>query len=323
MERLLVGDIGGSNTRLGLVVGGELQAVEKWATADTPGLAPAIGRYRERLRAVGARPGWDAAAVAVAGPVSGEGARLTNVVGWEAHPDDLGAPGVILNDLAAVAWALPVLGPRDLARICGPDVRPGAPAAVVGVGTGLGEALLVGGQVVPGEAGHTDFAPPTPEHDALLAWLREELPGGQVTVEHVLSGPGLGRLLRYAATRVRPVDEVQRALAGDSEGPLEAVVSTWRGRCPACDLAVRLFVEALGAEVAAVGLRVLARGGLYLCGGVAQRLGPVLMEGLPSVMGRPEADMAALRASLPVRLVTHPDPALLGAAVAARAHLGG
>lgn len=327
MERLLVGDIGGSNTRLGLVLGGELQAVVKWRTSATRGLGEAVRRYREVLEAGGLAPGWDAAAVAVAGPVSGARARLTNVEGWEASPEDLGAPGVILNDLAAVAWALPVLGEEDVETLCGPEPVPGAPAVVVGVGTGLGAALFVGGQAVPGEGGHADFAPPGPAHDSLLSWLRGELPGAQVTVEHVLSGPGLGRLLRYAATCTEPAPEVRRILDGPaapaSEGaqPLEAVVSAWNTRCPACRLATELFVEALGGEVAGLGLRVLARGGIYLCGGVAQRLAPALRTGLPRVLARPEADMAALRSALPVRLVTHPDPALVGAAAAARAHL--
>ncbi len=305
------------------MVDGQLAHVRKWPTADSRGLGAAVSRYRRELEQAGEEPRWDAGAVAVAGPVEGERAGLTNVPGWGACVDDIAAPGVLLNDLAAVAWALDDLAGGDLLHLCGPPPSRGAPAVVLGIGTGLGEALRIGRVVVPGEGGHADFAPPGPEHDALLAWLRERLPTRQVIWEHVLSGPGLGRLLGYAATRVEPVEEVARALAA-ADGPSpQSLVTEHRDDCPACGLALRLFVEAAAAETANQGLRVLATGGVYLCGGVAQLLADVLSNGhFAACMLDPEANMAHLRARLPVRLVVHPDPALVGTAAAARALLG-
>ena len=313
MLPVLVGDVGGTNTRMGLWTG-RLECVVSWATEDVPSLAAALRHYQDTV----GLPALAGAAVAVAGPVRGGRAALTNTP-WQGSTDDFavhGLQGCLLNDLEAGARAIPMLGPHDLFRLSGPAPMSGEPAAIMGIGTGLGEALWLGGQAWAGEGGHVAFAPTDPELDALLAWGRGQAPGGWLSLEHVLSGPGLGRLLAFARTRVDASGEVVSALA-EGQVPAAVVHANWR-QCPASAKAIDLFVRIAAHEAGALGIRLLARGGVYISGGVAQRFAEALSDGrFAEALVSPPA-MRPLREALPVSLITHPHPVLLGAAMAAR-----
>ena len=317
MLPVLVGDVGGTNTRMALW-SGRLEGFASWATAEVPSLAEALAHYRETV----GLPQIAAAAVAVAGPVRGERATLSNTpwCGSIADFTSHGFDGCFLNDLEAGARAIPMLGQDDLLRLSGPPPVVDAPAAMMGIGTGLGEAGWLGGQAWAGEGGHVAFTPTDPELDALLAWGRQQVPGGWLSLEHVLSGPGLGRLLAFARTEVEASQEV---VAGLAAGVLPAALvhAHWR-HCPASAKAVDLFVRIAAHEAGSLGIRLLARGGVYISGGVARRFADALSDGrFAEALVSPPAKRP-LRASLPVLLVTHPNPVLMGAVTAACDLLG-
>jgi glucokinase len=297
---LLVGDVGGTNCRLATFDGG-LRDVRVWSTAEVSTLGEAVDRY---LSEHAFTP--DAAAVAVAGPVRGDSARLTNT-DWSADVSTLPFPARLINDLHAAARGIGQLGPGDVLRLGGAETLPGAPVAVMGVGTGLGIALLVGDVVVPGEGGHVDFGPCDPELDGLHAWLRER--HGRVSAELVLSGPGLGRILAYAA-HLRPLTVA--AAAALQHDPPGAVVFEHASTDPTCAHALDLFLRAVGSEAGNLALRFL--GGVYLCGGVLPRIAQVVADGRVRAAFEDKPPHSALLAALPCSLITNPHLGLLGAA---------
>jgi glucokinase len=224
---------------------------------------------------------------------------------------------MLLNDLQAAALGLAALGPDDVCHITGPIADGSAPAAVMGVGTGLGQATIVRGEVVPGEGGHADFAPSDSELSELLAWIRKTEHRAHVPVDAVVSGAGLSRMFRFALTR-HAVSPLVQAASSDGVSPA-ALVSGYHHSDPACDLAASLWTRALAAECRAAALRVLARGGVWICGGVAPRLQSRIQSAAFVAHFLGTGPMHDVLKQVPVLLVTHPHLNLLGAA---RAMLG-
>src|SRR6185436_17025659 len=200
---LLAADVGGTKTLVGLFRQGrerpESQVIREYATLDFDNLDEIVAAF---LDETGTRS-VDAVCIGVAGPVSGLVARLTNVP-WLADAsmmaERLGdCPVQLLNDLEAMAYAVPVLDPEEQAVLQDGVVVPSGNAALIAAGTGLGEALLhnVGGRFVPSasEGGHADFAARTPRELALVGELSRI--HGRVDVERIISGPGLVNLFRF------------------------------------------------------------------------------------------------------------------------------
>lgn len=310
--KILVGDVGGTNTRLGLAVrendGWSLQRLEVFATPDL--LSPLVERYCAGLKMSDWTP--DAAALCGAGPRREDGRIvLTNRSTVLDAAELAAAAGVpqasLLNDFEAVGWSLPAYRPADL-RACGAGVaNPAAPRVVLGAGTGLGiAALLPDGdnwRVLPCEGGHADLSPV--DELELSAWTQLRMRLRRVTSEHVLSGPGLARLhaaLHPGTALTAP--EIGRALiAGDA-----AAVAT--GRC---------WARWLGRLAGNLALHFNAGGGIYIAGGIVPSWGEhfdaaAFREGFEDKL--PFVDW--LR-GVPAYVVTHPYPGLLGLAVAAAA----
>jgi glucokinase len=308
MAQVLALDVGGTHARIARCdgMGRGLDRIDRIATDELPPL--------DRIVASAVRDhGVVAACVAIAGPVRDGVGRITKGV-WEARLEDFGAlPGAVLNDLEAAAHAVPDLGPDDVDDLGGPEPRPGV-AAVLGVGTGVGEAIVVGDEVVPGEGGHAEVGPIDEETAALAAWIRGR--GERPSWDETVSGPGLERILAFATER-RPLGREAREAWG--RAPASVVVLAHAGRDPACALALDLQLRLLGAEAGNLALRVLPRRGLYLVGGMAQALRSSL--GAGSSFERAFLDKGPMRdvvAAIPRRLVTFEEPGLLGAARVAR-----
>ena len=302
----LVGDIGGTNARFAALDPdgrpGRLVRVDA-AEAGDPATAIRIAARRLGGTAV-------EVALAVAGPVLGDDVHLTNrgwLVSRPALRRDLGLGRLVLvNDFAAIAHALPVLGPDDL-RPLGPVVAgdPAAPRAVIGPGTGLGVATLVpcGDRrcVLAGEGGHVDLAPLDDEQAAVLRHLARR--HGHVSLERVLSGPGLVALFHALAEvhgLVPAVLTPEQVTLPDAPAPAAAVLE--------------LFARLLGQAAGNLALTVGARGGVFVAGGIVPALG-----------GRFAADgfrrgfeekgrLQPWLAGVPTWLVVHPCPALPGLA---------
>jgi glucokinase len=199
------------------------------------------------------------------------------------------------------------------------------PAVVMGPGTGLGQAFLFWSvtagryEVHPSEGGHSDFAPGTALERALAGTLAQRY-GGHVSVERVLSGPGLrdvfAFLLAEPAGRRLAAPETMAAMEKE-DGAAVIVRQAVDGRDPLCLLAVHIFASVLGAHTGNLALTVLATGGVYIAGGIAPRLAGVLGGSPLRESFEAKGRMQPLVASIPIFVVTHPEVGLLGAATLA------
>ena len=322
----LAGDVGGTKTYLGLFRPGPTDrpvpiVVREFATLDFDSLGEVVEAFFDDVgeRAI------EAACVGAAGPVTAMVARLTNVP-WLVDGSRLserlnGAAVALLNDLEAMAYAVPVLEPEELVVLQDGMPMPTGNAALIAAGTGLGEALLhnVDGRFLPSasEGGHADFAARTPRELALVAELARIY--GRVDVERVLSGPGLVNLFRFThgTQDLRTACRVIGPHEDPAELPALITTSALERRCARCVEALDMFAEAYGAEAGNLALRSAATAGVYLGGGIAPKILPALQQGnfLDAFCDKdPLTDM--LR-TVPVMVILNPQAALLGAAIKA------
>jgi glucokinase len=323
---LLAADMGGTKTLVGLFRPGaerpEPAVVREFATLDFDSLEEIVATFLEETGTASAH----AVCIGVAGQVSGLTARLTNVP-WLADAEPIAArlgdcPIELLNDLEAMAHAIPVLEADELVVLQEGFVLPGGNAALIAAGTGLGEALLhnVNGRFVPAasEGGHADFSARTARELALVHDLT--LVHGRVSVERIVSGRGLVNLFRF--THGSPdLRGACRAIGPDidiMDLPAAVTVSALDGRCEQCAEALEMFVEAYGAEAGNLALRSLATAGVYIGGGIAPKILPALRAGgfMDAFVGKePMVDWLRM---LPVTVILNPAAGLLGAAVRAQ-----
>jgi glucokinase len=300
--RILCGDIGGTNTRLAAWDGARLDAERSYVSAEWAGLEDPLDRW---LSETGIRP--DRACFAVAGPVLEQRCITTNlpwVVDGPALTARLACPVRIINDFHAAARGVALLRPEDGASLGGGSPVPGAPIAVLGAGTGLGEAFVIGQEVVPGEGGHADFGPTDARELRLASWLFAR--SGRASWEDVLSGPGLVNLSRFLASeRGGAIPEWLDA----ADAPAQVAA-----RDPE---AVAWFCGLYGTEAGNLALRVLARGGVFLCGGIAPKLLPQLRSGTFRRRFEAKGKVSSAIRDVPVTVVLHPQLGLLGAAAEA------
>jgi glucokinase len=310
---LLAGDIGGTKTDLGVFSAEKGPraplAQARFHSADYPGLEPMA---REFL--AGVKLPVSHACFGVAGPVGGGRAQLTNLP-WLLDEAALGASlnlqaVRLLNDLEAIANAVPHLLPDDLHTLSAGDPVAGGAVAVIAPGTGLGEAFLTREaaeyRAHPSEGGHADFAPSNPEEVELLRSLQARF--GHVSCERVCSGSGIPNLYDYLKQlgAVAPSPEVAaRLAAAEDRTPLilEAAVDPQRP-CPLCVATLQMFVSILGAEAGNLALKVLATGGVYLGGGIPPRILPALQDRRFLEAFRRKGRMAGLLARVPVHVIT-------------------
>jgi glucokinase len=316
---LLAGDIGGTKTALGLFEPDPIRpralVTRSFATLDHGDLPQMIATF---LAGAGVgNGGVRAACFGVAGPVIDGAAELTNVP-WRVDARRVAAAFeiprvVLLNDLQAMAYAVPVLDATEVHVLQAGEAMPGGNIALIAAGTGLGEALLhnVGGRFVPSpsEGGHADFAARTEREIALLRDLTTRF--GRADVEHVVSGRGLlnvHRVMHRGPCAARIDLEHPDAPAHISAAALDRT-------CDECVETLDLFVEAYGAEAGNLALRVVATGGVYVGGGIAPKILPALTAGsfMKAFQDKPPLDRM-LRA-MPVKVILNEDAGLLGAAV--------
>ena len=322
-DLLLIGDIGGTKTDL-LVVSAQ------------GGLARPLGRARlpsarypdlktlltEFLATTGLTVRH--ACLDVAGPVINGRAHLTNLP-WEvdgaALRADLGFASVtILNDLAAIAHAIPVLQAADLKTVNAGIETAAAAKAIIAPGTGLGEAFLIwdGTRYLPqpSEGGHADFAPPTPALAGLVDYLRRRY--DHVSYEHVCSGIGIPHLYEFFREQDpgREAPEFAAALAASPDRTPLIVDGALRpgAPCPICRAATDAFLTILAAEAGNLALKVLALGGVYIAGGIPPRLLPLMDERRFVDAFCAKGRFAKLLGRIPLRVVVNPDATLMGTA---------
>jgi len=318
---ILAGDIGGTKTNVALLRfrGGAPKALRRatYRSGEFPGLAPILTDFLgddEAKDVTGACFG-------IAGPVSGNRVRTPNLP-WEVDGDALaraeGLPFLtLINDLEATAEGIPLLGPEDFTDLNpAAGARPGS-AALIAAGTGLGMALIprVAGEPVslPSEGGHASFAPRDEEGIGLLRFLQKRL--GRVSVERVVSGPGLVNVYEYfrdAGADPEIPQVAERMAAGDPAAAIAEAAAS--GECPLSQRSLDFFIDAYGAAAGDLALVTLARGGLYVGGGIAPKLLPRIAEGRFLDGFLDKGRFRPLLERIPVRLIENPETAVLGAA---------
>jgi glucokinase len=320
---LLAGDIGGTKTSLA-IVSPERGPRASLAEATFPSAAyPSLEALVREFLASGH---WHPrhAAFGVAGPVVAGQASITNLP-WvmdEAHLQAvLGMSSVrLLNDLAAIAQAVPWLGPDDLHTLNPGQPVSGGAIAIIAPGTGLGEGFLTWDgaryRAQASEGGHTDFAPVTPLEIELLRYLKGRY--DHVSYERVCSGIGLPNIyafLKQGGYAPEP-DWLAGQLAGaDDPTPVivQAAMDSQRP-CELCRVTLQTFVSILGTEAGNWALKVMATGGVYLGGGIPRRILPPLRDERFMQAFQSKGRMAPLLARIPVHVILNPQVALLGAA---------
>ena len=323
MTDLVALDIGGTHARFALarIAPDGTIALDEPITLKTGDYASLETAWEEFARRLG-QPVPRAAAIALAGPVTGATVRLTNnswTIRTGALDEQLGLDAVtVLNDFAAVAHAVARAPAANFLHLSGPDVPLPATGtiSVIGPGTGLGVAhfhRFPGGYHVQAtEGGHVDFAPVDSVDDAILARLRQR--HRRVSAERVVSGPAIVDIYETLAALEG------RAVIGQSDKAIWE--SGMAGTDSLAAAAVAHFCMALGS---AAGDYALAHGaaGVAIAGGLGYRIRETLLASSFAERFRFKGLYEQLMAGLPVKLITHPQPGLFGAAAAfAKEHAG-
>ncbi|MBL0370519.1 glucokinase [Rhizobium sp. KVB221] len=311
---ILIGDIGGTNARFSLLADAYAEPKEfpivqtaKFATIDEAIQRVVLDKTSMHPRST---------ILAVAGPINGDEIPLTNCP-WVVRPraliDNLGFEDVVvINDFEAQALAVASLGNENQIQIGRGSVLPGHSKVVLGPGTGLGVAGLVHALnawiPVPGEGGHVDLGPRSVRDEKIFPHIEQI--DGRVSAEQILCGRGMVNLYRAicAADGVAPAfsdpaDVSNNGLSAENAQAAETL---------------SLFATYLGRVAGDMACVFMARGGVYLAGGIPQKILPALQRPEFRAAFEDKAPHSALMATIPTFVVTHPLAALAGLSTYAR-----
>ncbi len=321
---LIAGDIGGTKTDLALFsseAGPHAPLAEaKVHSADYPSLQAIVKEFLNKVK----KP-VDKACFAVAGPVIGGRVKTTNLP-WViettslAQGLNLNAESVyLINDLEAIARAVPILRPSDVVTINAGEAMPRGAIGVIAPGTGLGEGFLTwdGYRYLAhsSEGGHADFAPTDKRQIGLLEYMLQRFE--HVSFEHVCSGIGIPNIYRYLRdVEQLPEDPAIAELIGAAGDPSQVIIDQGtdaKGPSRACRETIDMFVSILGSEAGNLAVKVLATGGIYVAGGVAIHMLGALQQ--PSFLQhfRRKGRFAELLGRIPIHVIVTP-AGLAGAA---------
>ncbi|NJM45924.1 MAG: glucokinase [Alkalinema sp. RU_4_3] len=335
MTQLLAGDIGGTKTILRLVETGQTLYEATYASAKYPDLVPMVRTFLQSAAEVLAQtPAPTKACFGIAGPVVNNSSNVTNL-GWVLTGDRLTRElhlekVALINDFAAVGYGVLGLSPEDLCCLQSGDPEQNGPIAVIGAGTGLGQGYLIhNGQgycVFGSEGGHADFAPRSVLEFELSHYLMEKHNIDRLSVERVVSGQGVVSIYQFLRDRH----------VADESPEIAQIVRTWESelghektvqpaaaigaaalekRDPLSEQTLQLFISAYGAEAGNLGLKLLPYGGLYIAGGIAAKLLPLIEDGTFLAAFHHKGRMRPLLERIPVHIVLNPQVGLIGAAL--------
>jgi len=260
-----------------------------------------------------------ASCFAVAGPVVGRTASITNLP-WQIDADALSEQfslGTVrlCNDFEAVAFGIDGVDPSALVTLQEGERDSQAPRAVIGAGTGLGQALMfptkTGWDVVGTEGGNVDFGPNDDEQMALWCYLNQQF--GHVSYERILSGAGLTAIYAFIAAQREEISSAVQAIIDNPEAPALISQAASAEEDELADAAMTLFMRIYGAQAGNLALSVLARGGLYIAGGIAAKNRAYLEQSDFITAFLSKGKMSALMPLMPVTLVTDEAVGLSGA----------
>ncbi|MGH8772096.1 MAG: glucokinase [Burkholderiales bacterium] len=314
---VLAGDVGGTKVwlRLDRWKSGKPRAVAErlYKSEDYSDLSEILKEFLKENR----EP-IESVCLAVAGPIVKQSAKLTNLpwkISARAIASSFKIPKVaLINDFEAVGWGIQALSPRELLTLQGGKRQSDAMRVVLGAGTGLGVCFVgmspQGPAVYASEGGHASFAPQGEEQIKLLQFLSERY--GRVSVERALSGSGLTNIFQFL-NETRPA--CCNLLSEMEEGDPAAVITKYalENRDPLARKALDLFVSMYGAFAGDLALLAMARGGVYIAGGIAPKIRAKLREGIFVRAFCDKGRYSALLKTIPIRVVLNEKVGLLGA----------
>ena len=300
---LLGGDLGGTKTLLALaeLINGRIEIIceQRFASADYASFDTLLAEFLGDTAAI------ESACFGLAGPTDGQSAQLTYLP-WQLNAQALAqrfriGKVSLTNDFAAAANGLSVINPAQIQTLHIGAPITYAPRVILGAGTGLGVAGLVWEneryRVIPGEGGHIGFSPQTAQQGDLWRWLFEQ--NGRVTTEDIVSGPGLARIYAFLGGRPQQADAIGQAVLAGAD--------------PIATQAVQLWLSCYGAFAGDLALHWLARGGVYLAGGMAAKLLPYIDTAPFTQAFLNKREHANLVKNMPIYLLTAEDLGLRGA----------
>lgn len=315
---VLAGDIGGTKCLLCLCDDSLRPISEhRYPSSEFAQFGDVVKKF---LRETGAKP--ERACFGIAGPVANDTCQTTNLpwlIDARALEAETGIAKIrLVNDFHATAASVEALSESDTVTIHPGTRDPKGPVAILGAGTGLGEAFLFhdgrGYIVVASEGGHADFAPRTEEEIGILRYLIQKFQG-HVSYERLLSGQGLINI--YEALREAGHAPESEAVRREMTEEDPAAVISRHGLAkddPLCDRALHLFCAIYGAEAGNLALKVCATGGVFVAGGIAPRILARLKDGTFSQNYVDKGRLSRLVEAIPVRVIVNPLAPIIGAA---------
>lgn len=331
---LLAGDIGGTKTILRLVEVTEVTLTEKsfktvkeaqYLSANFPDLVPMVreflGEDKKFLPQI--------ACLAIAGPVVNNTCHLTNI-NWVLDSQrlemELNIPKIsLINDFAANSFGILGLKDVDIHTLQSGEANKKSPIAVIGAGTGLGEAFLIPQgnkyQIFATEGGHTDFAPRNDLETELLKYLRHKLKVEHISVERVVSGQGITSIYQFLrdsnfAPESPEIAEKIKTWEVEKNKTIDpaAIISqaAFKQSDRLCEQTMEMFIEAYGAETGNLALKLLAYGGIYITGGIAAKILPLMQDGRFLKTFKHKGRVSSLIDEIPVHIVLNPHVGLVG-----------
>ncbi|MBL8497358.1 glucokinase [Nitrosomonas sp. JL21] len=319
-KSFIYGDIGGTKTILAIAEtrrdGGIHQHfVQRYLSHSYERFSDLLSDFLKQSQ-VAVRP--DAACFAIAGPIVGQQASLTNLP-WHICEVDISnefsiSTVKLINDFEAAALAIEELTPNDLLKLQSGQMHEHGMRVVLGAGTGMGVAWLawLKDRYVPlaTEAGHMDFAPANKLQMSLLESLQIKL--GHVSVERLLSGAGLTHIFNFLQLhQAVPSGLTATHLKEDSGATITTLAQTHKH--PIAIKSLHIFAEIYGAYAGNLALAGLCRGGVYIAGGIAPKIINIISSGGFMRAFRDKGRFSTLMNEIPVHVVTNSDISLLGA----------
>lgn len=329
---ILAGDIGGTKSTFMLFAGDRSNPRPTYRLSTLTRNVHSFKALLECFRSEALREGHkteklEAAVLAVAGAVVGDHMLSANLP-WLVEKGTLAATfhlpqekAVLLNDLAAAAAGVAHLKSEDFLRLNDGIAQPHAPMALIAAGTGLGEAVLFWDghryRVSPSEAGMTDFAPFNTREFTLLQSLRTVMP--RVCTEEIVSGRGF----RTIHETIFPQIHHECFDNPKEDSAVFITEQALAGTCTACKKTVQIWIEAYGSEAGNMALRILPFGGVYIAGGIALRILPLLKNGDFVSAFTDKMKLNNQLAKIPIHVILNEDTAVIGAAYEALALVEG
>lgn len=321
MAYLLAADIGGTKTLIQLsAVAGDVIASERYLSADYQSFEQVLTTFLESLDE---QYQVDVACLAVAGPVFGDKANVTNLP-WQIQADELVAAYaigkvILCNDFEAVGYGINALEEKDVLTLHAGQSRSG-PRALIGAGTGLGQAYLLeqddDWQVIATEGGHTDFAPTDRTQVRLLEHLFDRF--GHVSYERLVSGSGLVTIYHFLRDYRQYEEDADCRLAMVNADAANVISEFARKGEPLAKEAMALFFSIYGAQAGNLALTVMPKAGLFLAGGIAAKNLDQLEQSDFMNAFLNKGRMQSLLETIPVKVILQPEVGLYGAHFLAR-----